>query len=78
MDGPIAPYDPLLKLPNINATPHVARVTDRSYADIADAVATNIERLRGGATAKPGRIAPCARLDDKSYAVADQWRAMRK
>ena len=43
---PFPPDDPLLKLPNIIATPHVAGVTDRSYADIADAVATNIERLR--------------------------------
>ena len=38
----------LLKLPNVIATPHVAGVTDRSYSDIADAVAANIERLRRG------------------------------
>ena len=43
---PFAPDDPLLKFPNVIATPHVAGVTDRSYADIADAVASNIERLR--------------------------------
>ncbi len=45
---PITPDDPVLKFPNVIATPHVAGVTDRSYADIADAVASNIERLRSG------------------------------
>jgi phosphoglycerate dehydrogenase-like enzyme len=43
---PFPPNDPLLKLPNVIATPHVAGVTDCSYADIADVVASNIERLR--------------------------------
>jgi phosphoglycerate dehydrogenase-like enzyme len=43
---PIAPEDPLLALPNVIATPHIAGVTDRSYAEIADAVTANIERLR--------------------------------
>ena len=45
---PIAPDDPLLRFPNVIATPHLAGVTDRSYAEIADAVARNIERLRSG------------------------------
>ena len=43
---PIAPDDRLLALPNVIATPHVAGVTDRSYGQIADVVAANIERLR--------------------------------
>jgi phosphoglycerate dehydrogenase-like enzyme len=45
---PIAPDDPLLALPNVIATPHVAGVTHRSYQDIADVIAGNIERLRRG------------------------------
>lgn len=43
---PFPPEDPLLKFPNVIATPHVAGVTDGSYADIADVVASNIDRLR--------------------------------
>ena len=45
---PISPDDPLLALPNVIATPHVAGVTDRSYNEIAQAVAANIRRLRDG------------------------------
>jgi phosphoglycerate dehydrogenase-like enzyme len=45
---PIAPDDPLLALANVIATPHIAGVTDRSYHEVADAVAANINRLRNG------------------------------
>ena len=47
-DEPISPADPLLALPNMIATPHIAGVTDRSYAEIAEVVAENIDRLRRG------------------------------
>jgi phosphoglycerate dehydrogenase-like enzyme len=47
-EEPIPPNDPLLALPNVIATPHIAGVTDRSYGEIADAVAANIERLHRG------------------------------
>ena len=45
---PVPPDDPLLALPNVIATPHIAGVTDRSYSGTADVVAANVERLRRG------------------------------
>ena len=47
-DEPARPDDPLLALPNVIATPHVAGVTDNSYGEIAEALVANIERLRSG------------------------------
>jgi phosphoglycerate dehydrogenase-like enzyme len=47
-DEPISPEDPLIALPNVIATPHIAGVTDRSYAEIAEVVVDNIDRLRRG------------------------------
>jgi phosphoglycerate dehydrogenase-like enzyme len=45
---PIAPSDPLLALPNVIALPHIGGVTHPSYEEIAEVVASNIERLRAG------------------------------
>lgn len=45
---PVPPDDPVLALPNVIATPHIAGVTDRSYEQIADVMAENLERLRRG------------------------------
>lgn len=45
---PIPADDPILALPTVIATPHIAGVTDRSYGEIADALMANFERLRRG------------------------------
>ncbi len=45
---PVAVTHPLLKVPNVIMTPHIAGVTEDSFNSIADVVAANIERLRRG------------------------------
>ena len=45
---PFDPDDRLLEH-NVIATPHIAGVTDTSFAGIGAAVAANIERIREGA-----------------------------
>ena len=45
---PLPTNDPILTLPNVIATPHVAGITGASFTMIAKVVASNIERLRIG------------------------------
>lgn len=45
---PLDPASPLLTLPTVVATPHIAGVTDISYAGISSAFAANVRRLEAG------------------------------
>ena len=45
---PLDPASPLLKRPDILATPHIAGVTDASYRGIAERMAANMRRLING------------------------------
>jgi phosphoglycerate dehydrogenase-like enzyme len=45
---PLDPASPLLKRPDILATPHIAGVTDASYRGIAARLAANVRRLIHG------------------------------
>lgn len=45
---PLDPYSPLLKRPDVLATPHLAGVTDVSYRGIAKRLAVNVRRVASG------------------------------
>lgn len=45
---PPSPTDPILNLPNVLLTPHIAGVTDLSYSQIASSVSQNIRRIIAG------------------------------
>lgn len=47
-DEPIDPNDPLLAMPNVVATPHVANMTMETIETIAQAAADNIRRVQEG------------------------------
>jgi phosphoglycerate dehydrogenase-like enzyme len=47
-DEPIDPDDPLLAMPNVIATPHVANMTMETIETIARAAADNIRRMQAG------------------------------
>jgi phosphoglycerate dehydrogenase-like enzyme len=47
-DEPIDPNDPLLALPNVIATPHVANMTVETIETIARVAANNIRRVQAG------------------------------
>ena len=45
---PVNPDNPLLKMPNVFATPHVAGATEQNYDGIASVVAANITLFKEG------------------------------
>ncbi|MGH7929083.1 MAG: NAD(P)-dependent oxidoreductase [Candidatus Binatia bacterium] len=47
-DEPIDPNDPLLALPNVIATPHVANMTEETIETIARVAVENIRRVQSG------------------------------